>query len=38
MKVLAINGSPRRMGNDAYLLRTMLARAEAAGHETEFVQ
>ena len=38
MKVLAINGSPRMLGNDSYLLNAMLTRAAAAGHETEFVQ
>ncbi|MBQ3400157.1 MAG: flavodoxin family protein [Lachnospiraceae bacterium] len=38
MKILAVNGSPRPAGNDAYLLKAMLAAAEKAGSETEFVQ
>lgn len=38
MKVLAINGSPRKDGNTAMLLRTVLAEIEAAGIETELVQ
>ena len=38
MKVLAINGSPRANGNTAFLLKTVLAEAAAAGMETELVQ
>lgn len=38
MKVLAINGSPRPNGNTAFLLKTVLAEAEAAGMATELVQ
>jgi len=38
MKVLAINGSARKDGNTAILLRTALAEIEAAGIATELVQ
>ncbi len=38
MKVVAINGSARRDGNTAILLRTVLAEIEAEGIETELVQ
>jgi len=38
MKVLAINGSARKDGNTAIMLRTALAEIEAAGIETELVQ
>ncbi len=38
MKVVAFNGSPRREGNTAILLRRVLAEVEAAGIETEVVQ
>ena len=38
MKVLAFNGSPRKEGNTAILLRAALAPAEAAGMETELIQ
>jgi multimeric flavodoxin WrbA len=38
MKVLAINGSARKDGNTAIMLRTALAPIEAAGIETELVQ
>jgi len=38
MKVLAINGSPRKDGNTAIMLRTALSEIEAAGIETELVQ
>ncbi|MDO4280431.1 MAG: flavodoxin family protein [Peptococcaceae bacterium] len=38
MKVLAINGSARRDGNTAVLLRRVMDRLEAAGIETELVQ
>ena len=38
MKVVAFNGSARRDGNTAILLRTVLAELEAAGIETELVQ
>jgi multimeric flavodoxin WrbA len=38
MKVLAINGSARKDGNTAIMLRTALAEIEAEGIETELVQ
>lgn len=38
MRVLAINGSSRRDGNTAVMLRRVLAELEAAGIETELVQ
>ena len=38
MKVLAINGSARKDGNTAIMLRTALAEIEAAGIGTELVQ
>jgi multimeric flavodoxin WrbA len=38
MKVLAINGSPRKGGNTEILLKAVLAPIEAAGIETELVQ
>ncbi len=38
MKVVAINGSARRDGNTAILLRTVLAELEAEGIETDLVQ
>ena len=38
MKVLAINGSARKDGNTASLLRMALAEIEAAGIETELLQ
>lgn len=38
MKVLAINGSPRRDGNTAILLKRALAEIEKEGIETELVQ
>ena len=38
MKVLAINGSARKDGNTAVMLRAALAPIEAAGIETELVQ
>ena len=38
MKVLAFNGSSRKDGNTAIMLRTALAELEAAGIETELVQ
>lgn len=37
MKIMAINGSPRRAGNTAALLRKALEGAAAAGAETEYV-
>jgi len=37
-KVLAINGSPRKEGNTALLLNTVLEVCAAAGHETEVYQ
>jgi multimeric flavodoxin WrbA len=38
MKVVAFNGSARKDGNTATLLRTVLAELEAEGIETELVQ
>ena len=38
MKVIAINGSPRKEGNTAILLNTALREIEAEGIDTEFVQ
>ena len=38
MKVVAFNGSPRRSGNTATLLKVALAELEAAGVRTELVQ
>ena len=38
MKVLAINGSPRKNGNTALLLNTALEPLKQAGWETELVQ
>ena len=38
MKVLAINGSPRKNGNTALLLQEALAPLQTAGWETELVQ
>jgi multimeric flavodoxin WrbA len=38
MKVLAVNGSARKDGNTALLLRTVFAQLEAAGVETELIQ
>jgi multimeric flavodoxin WrbA len=38
MKVVAFNGSARKDGNTAILLRTVLAELEAEGIETELVQ
>ena len=38
MRVIAFNGSPRREGNTAILLRAVLAELEAAGIATELVQ
>jgi len=38
MKVLAINGSPRKEGNTAGMLSTVLEVCKAAGHDTEFYQ
>ena len=38
MKVLAINGSPRKNGNTAQLLQEALAPLQTAGWETELVQ
>ena len=38
MKVLAINGSPRKKGNTALLLHEVLAPLQNAGWETELVQ
>ncbi len=38
MKVVAINGSPRRQGNTALLLRTVMIELEQAGIETELIQ
>ncbi len=38
MKVLAINGSARKDGNTAILIRTVLAQLEKEGIETELIQ
>lgn len=38
MRVVAFNGSPRREGNTAILLRAVLAEVAARGGETELVQ
>ena len=38
MKVVAFNGSPRPNGNTSAAIRTVLARLEHEGIETEFVQ
>ena len=38
MKVVAFNGSPRKDGNTAILIRAVFAELEAAGIETELVQ
>ena len=38
MKVLAINGSPRKGGNTEYLLKTVLDVLESEGIETELIQ
>jgi len=38
MKVLAINGSPRKGGNTEILIRTVFAELEKEGIETELVQ
>ena len=38
MKVVAFNGSPRKNGNTAVLLRHCLASVEAEGVATEFIQ
>lgn len=38
MKVLAINGSPRKKGNTELLLRTVLDELDKAGAKTELVQ
>lgn len=37
-QVLAINGSPRKNGNTAEMLNTVLAVCEKAGHSVEFYQ
>lgn len=38
MKVLAVNGSPRKGGNTEILLKTVLTQLEDAGWKTEFTQ
>ena len=38
MKVLAINGSPRKNGNTAFLLKETLAPLQEAGWEAELAQ
>lgn len=38
MKVLAVNGSPRKKGNTEILLRTVLDEIESAGISTEIIQ
>jgi multimeric flavodoxin WrbA len=37
-KVIAINGSPRKDGNTAHMLKTVLEVCAAAGHEAELYQ
>lgn len=37
-KIIAINGSPRKDGNTAAMLKTAMAVCEKAGHETELYQ
>ena len=37
-KIFAINGSPRKDGNTAHMLQTVLDVCAAAGHETELYQ
>jgi multimeric flavodoxin WrbA len=38
MKVIGINGSPRKSGNTAILINTVFAELEKEGIETEFIQ
>ena len=38
MRVLAINGSPRKGGNTEILLRKALEPVAAAGHQTDYIQ
>ena len=38
MKVVAINGSPRKGGNTETLLRKVLEPVAAAGHQTDYIQ
>lgn len=38
MKVIGINGSPRRSGNTEILIKTVFAELEKEGIETEFIQ
>ena len=38
MKVFAINGSPRKEGNTAHMLNTVLTACKKAGYETEIYQ
>jgi multimeric flavodoxin WrbA len=38
MKVIGINGSPRKAGNTEYIIKVVFERLEAAGIETEMVQ
>ena len=38
MKVVGINGSPRKDGNTAIMIRTVFAELNAAGIETELIQ
>ena len=38
MKVVGINGSPRKDGNTAILIRTVFAELNAEGIETELIQ
>jgi len=38
MKVIGINGSPRRSGNTEILIKTVFAELEREGIETEFIQ
>lgn len=38
MKVVAINGSPRRNGNTAFLIQTVFNELHQEGIETELIQ
>ena len=38
MKIVAINGSPRKNGNTAILLKTVLSELEEQGFETQLIQ
>ena len=38
MKIIGINGSPRRDGNTSLLIKSVFAELEKEGIETEFIQ